>query len=304
MNHPIRVVTTAFNEEDFIDVFLTYYLNQGVERIVVFDHGSTDGTAARAARYGPRIEVVAFDPHPDGAVYTLADDEKRCETMFRFALADSAGPCWWIFPDVDELIQPGPDESGRLADRLAELDGVDGVPCVGLHCLSSDPEDLRFGWPAEQLLPVLGATAPPRSFQSAHADGEAWKVPVWFFGADAATRFAGLRPSSGRHLLVGDTAHLRYHRPAWVVHHHKVRAVSRFLAHSDDLIARASADESYREMLVVARDRVRGWAAGRYRLLRLAPILTRDEIAAACRATRPPGVYLENPFHPDRWGKE
>ena len=38
------VVGRFYNEQDYIDLFLNYYRNHGVDEIIIFDSGSTDRT--------------------------------------------------------------------------------------------------------------------------------------------------------------------------------------------------------------------------------------------------------------------
>lgn len=64
----VAVYTFAWNESRLVPYFLRHYL-PWVDRIVVYDHRSTDGTPEMLAQYGPRVEVRPFDapsyPEPE-----------------------------------------------------------------------------------------------------------------------------------------------------------------------------------------------------------------------------------------------
>lgn len=300
MTARFRVVTKMFNEAAFLGSFLHYYIEHGAAEIVLFDDGSTDDSVAVAKKAGPCIRVQTFD-RPYSA-YDRVSDEQRCQELFSAALRWTQEPCWWLFPDVDELIRPAPNLPWRLADALCYIDGVDGIPCVGLHCLPRVPEDERFNLSPDELLPVLEQVAPPRSFERAHCAKAAWKTPIWFFGTDAGRRYRELQFSSGSHLLLGDTSHLRYARPAWPLYHYKLRRVSSYLEHARQVLARIPDSSHYKDIWGPSHDRVSSWSASRYRLLRLAPVLNKAAIRDACQSAEPPGVYFESPFRPGVWG--
>ena len=296
------VITKMFNESSFIESFVRHYLDHGAAGIVLFDDQSDDDSVAKARHSGENIHVCSF--HRRYERYDRISDEHRCQELFQAALNWTDTPSWWLFPDVDELIRPGPGQPPRIEDALSQLPEVDGVPCVGLHCLPRIPEDERFDGPPAELLQMLDRIAPPRSFEPPHRSAAAWKTPIWFFGVDAGDRYRNLRLSSGSHLLLGDSSHLRYARPAWSLYHYKMRRVSAYLEHTKRVLARVPEGSPYEEIWRPSHDRVAGWADHQFRLLRLAPVLDEAAIADACRRAQPPGMYFESPFQPGVWGRE
>ena len=296
----VKVITKIFNEEDFLDTFLTYYLAQHVDEVIVYDDGSTDASPRNAKRY-ERIQVRTF-PEPF-RVYDQVSDESRCQHLLEVALAETSEPTWWIFVDADEFLRPDSTVSQEtpLADHLRTLKHADAIAAVGLHCLPYVPEDARFSEAPTELLKVLPDLAPPRSFEPSHATGESWKLPALRIAPETRDRLESLRFSSGGHLLLGDTSDLLYHSPLWTIRHYKVRRVSRFLERTRQVLGRVPRGHFYREIIQGSLDRVDSWSRSRFRILRVAPVLTEQAISLACRETTPPSVYYESPFHPGRW---
>ena len=59
----VHIFTFTWNEAPLVPYFLRHYL-PWVDRIVVYDHESTDGTPEMLAAYSPRVEVRSFSaPH-------------------------------------------------------------------------------------------------------------------------------------------------------------------------------------------------------------------------------------------------
>jgi len=296
----VRVISKMFNEASFVETFIRHYTMHGADDVILFDDGCTDDSSAKAALLG--ATVLRFESQDRS--YNRESDERRCQEVFSFALRATDGPTWWLFPDVDELIQPGPGLPRSLHDALCSLHNVDGVPCVGIHCLPRVPEDERFELPSADLVQVLNQVAPPRSIERSHKAGAAWKTPIWFFGADSTVRYGGLRLSSGSHLLLGDSSHLRYAKPAWPLFHYKVRRVATYLSRVKQVLERVSDDDHYRTIWEPSHDRVAAWASHQFRILRVAPVLSDTAINEACVSVREPGVYLESPFRPGVWARE
>ena len=92
----VWAVTMVRNEEDIVGYTVRHLLRQGVDRVVVADHGSTDSTPeilARLAAEDPRV-VVVRDRTPGYFQHVQ---------MTRLALVACAAGAEWIVPfDADE----------------------------------------------------------------------------------------------------------------------------------------------------------------------------------------------------------
>jgi hypothetical protein len=111
------------NEAGIIEANIDYHLAQGVDFVLVTDHGSDDGTSEILARY-----------ERDGVAQVIRDDREghrqseRVNRMVRFA-AERYSADWVINSDADEFWWPLagnlrdvfesiPDEFGQIAVRL------------------------------------------------------------------------------------------------------------------------------------------------------------------------------------------
>lgn len=93
----VHLYTFAWNEARLVPYFLRHYL-PWVERVVVYDNQSTDGTQAMLAQHSPRVEVRSFvcadypEPEPLGALRSQCWPEAR-------GRAD-----WVVVVDFDEFL--------------------------------------------------------------------------------------------------------------------------------------------------------------------------------------------------------
>lgn len=135
-----RVVLTLVvrDEIDIIEANLRYHLAQGVEHVLVTDHGSTDGTEDVLRRFEGegRVHVVArqgdAEGFPQGAWVTR---------MARLA-RDRFGADWVLHADADEFWWPG---RGTLAALLARsAPGVSGWTCTRHEFLPRPPAPQPF----------------------------------------------------------------------------------------------------------------------------------------------------------------
>ncbi len=109
----VWAVTTARNEEDILPFVINAFLLQGVDRIVVADNGSTDGTRKKLSAFERTGHVIVVDDfHP-------AHLQK--EKMTRLARAAAVCGASWVIPfDADEVWLT---ESGEpIAQFLRECD--------------------------------------------------------------------------------------------------------------------------------------------------------------------------------------
>jgi glycosyltransferase involved in cell wall biosynthesis len=101
------------DEEDIVGANLDYHLAQGVDLILVIDHGSTDGTPQILAEYEAEGRVaVSRDEAP-------AHDQAQRVNRLLASAANEYGADWVVHCDADEFWMP---TAGSLRDVFA------GVP--------------------------------------------------------------------------------------------------------------------------------------------------------------------------------
>jgi len=106
----LKLATRVLNEEYFIDTFLEYYTNLGVDEIHIFDCSSFDNTLNIIKTWQAKNKDV---------ILALSDKRFRhtsyinalnfCNYILQYAINNqiqSDEDSWWIFPDVDEFIRP------------------------------------------------------------------------------------------------------------------------------------------------------------------------------------------------------
>lgn len=131
----VGAVITAFNYEQYVAAAIESVLEQSLSpsQVVVVDDGSTDSTAAVAARYEPQVEVVSIQNGGIGAA--------RTRGVAQLEDADAV-----LLLDADDLLTPQSIE--RRAQVLAVRDDVD---IVFGHCQRF--EEFRDGRPAPVSAP-------------------------------------------------------------------------------------------------------------------------------------------------------
>ena len=105
--------TVVRNEVGRIIPWLDHHRALGVERFLVVDHGSTDGT------------TEALLAEPDVHVWTSSLDFRaaRCgAAFFEVILGGYGGGRWTVIADADELVVHPDAEDRPLADLCRELD--------------------------------------------------------------------------------------------------------------------------------------------------------------------------------------
>lgn len=127
----VHLYAACWNEIDMLGFFFRHY-DPWVERYVIFDDGSTDGSVERLAEH-PRVELRTLErEHPDSLVLSLRH-------LYDNAWKESRGAAdWVVVVNLDEHLyhadMPGYLESCRGA-------GVTAVPGLGFQMVSdSVPE--------------------------------------------------------------------------------------------------------------------------------------------------------------------
>ncbi len=133
----IHYFAPAWNEELMLPFLFRHY-GQWVERFVIYDSDSTDGSID-VLRRTPKVEIRKVPwPHPDSMILTLQHLHNNCWKECR-GIAD-----WVIVADVDEFLYH-PDFFGYL--RRCRKRGVTCVPALGYEMVSE-----RFPNPDEALV--------------------------------------------------------------------------------------------------------------------------------------------------------
>jgi len=129
----VHLYTVTWNEADMLGFFFRHY-DAWVDRYVVYDDGSVDGTIERLCRH-PRVEVRRFPRLvPDSFVASHRALHESCWQESR-GVAD-----WVVVTAVDEHLHvPGVPMDRYLADL--EREGVTYVPALGFQMISEDVPD-------------------------------------------------------------------------------------------------------------------------------------------------------------------
>ena len=143
----IHYYAPAWNEELMLPFMLRHYA-PWVERFVIYDSQSTDGSVELLRRM-PKVEIRNLVwTRPDGMVETLQDLHNSCWKESR-GTAD-----WVIVADVDEFLYH-PDLFGYL--RRCRKRGVTCIPALGYEMVSD-----RFPMPDDALLTAVRRGVPHR----------------------------------------------------------------------------------------------------------------------------------------------
>lgn len=150
----LAAVVVTWNRRAQMATTLARLLSEPVDRIVVVDNGSTDGTREDlAACTDPRLEVILPDRNLGGA--------GGFETAMRHAVA-AHDPDWLLLIDDDARPEPGALAAFRGLAAAGALDGWDAVAAAVRH------PDGRL---CEMNRPVLNPFRHPRIFWRTLAGG-------------------------------------------------------------------------------------------------------------------------------------
>ena len=124
---PIYLYTVCWNEEEIIPFFLRHY-EPLVDRIIVYDDDSTDGSR-ELLRASPKVEVRSLER---GAESFLSAQVTLCD----FCWQESRGEADWIcLVDMDEFLVY-PDWHNYLAEQKKA--GITIIPAVGYDTVSEN----------------------------------------------------------------------------------------------------------------------------------------------------------------------
>lgn len=109
----VNIATKVFNEEWYLDFFIRYYLDLGIDEIHFFDSASHDRTLEIIHEWSKKEQSVKL---------IITDEELRlsndrmeilvCNQVLQHAknrVQQTQEDMWWIFADIDEFLRP-PEE--------------------------------------------------------------------------------------------------------------------------------------------------------------------------------------------------
>jgi glycosyl transferase family 2 len=140
--YPLTLCAIVHDEMYFLPEFFAYYRGLGVDRFVVLDDASVDGTSEFLAGQPDcmvlRSDVRYFDL-VDGARAIYA---WRQALMERFCLGQ-----WAIFADADEFLALPPDETAASVTARLERQRSDSIWGVMVDMYPAAVADIRAGRP-------------------------------------------------------------------------------------------------------------------------------------------------------------
>ncbi len=129
----INIVTKVLNEMYFLDTFIRYYLDLGVDEIHFFDSQSTDKTVETIKAWHKKNPAVQLIRSSKKLLHTSYSKETGvCNLVFRHTITHyrkKKEETWWIFADIDEFLRP---PAGGLRDFL-QTTPYNMIRCVFLE---------------------------------------------------------------------------------------------------------------------------------------------------------------------------
>lgn len=179
------------NEAEIIRETITHYLDQGIDRVIAIDNGSTDGTSdilddfVRAGVAEVILRTGGFDQASWGS------------ELVRLA-RDRHAPDWVIAPDSDEfIVAPGGE---TLAAHLARHPAAQVIECHRVNLFPTREDFLAGRWRDAPLYRSRLVAQQPNAFHDAATPSA---FPYFLYGALLKVIF---RPAHFKSLMKG--AHL------------------------------------------------------------------------------------------------
>ncbi len=138
--YKLGIVCIVKNEADYIEEWIRFHLIQGVEKIILYDNGSTDGTQEKIQPFVEAKQVVLIE-YPGSKV--------QCDVYNDAIARFGAGFTYLAILDADEFLYPS--KSGeKLIDEIerafSQSDGIGGLTvnwlCYGSSGFEKKPEGL------------------------------------------------------------------------------------------------------------------------------------------------------------------
>ena len=112
----IKIITRVLNEKYFLDTYIRYYLDMGVDEIHFFDSQSTDGTLESIKAWEKKDKRIQLIKSSKKFRHTSVSKQTEvCNMVLQQTVKDykkEKEETWWMLLDIDEYVQP-PQEGLR-----------------------------------------------------------------------------------------------------------------------------------------------------------------------------------------------
>ncbi|MFX0133238.1 MAG: glycosyltransferase family 2 protein [Candidatus Hodarchaeota archaeon] len=147
----IKIATKIYNEEYYIDYFIKYHLESGIDEIHIFDAASDDKSLKIIKKWQEKTDrVKLIESNIELRLTTDQHETAVCNKIFKHAVDEqikNKDDCWWIFPDIDEFINLANDELFTFLSKAKE----DIIRCVFFEWYVH-PEKKDILYPIEKML--------------------------------------------------------------------------------------------------------------------------------------------------------
>src|SRR3990172_3508243 len=121
----LAVITSVYNESDFLYQFLRHYTDQA-DTIFVLDNESTDGSTSMCHNF-PNVELSTY------ATGGKFDDKKKHQTVLEKGKACAGSYDYLIYIDSDEFIVPKQGSSIRETIEKSGRQGIYGTDGLNIY---------------------------------------------------------------------------------------------------------------------------------------------------------------------------
>jgi glycosyltransferase involved in cell wall biosynthesis len=158
MTPGVWAVTMVRNEETTLPLIIEHFKNQGISKVLVVNHLSTDDTLARIKHFGSFVQV---------AEYTNAAYEQRAVMTLASRFAAKSGASWIIPFDADEIWWPNKDVT---IAKLLDNTNCDRIPAPHYDFLPPEnssnnftPQDFTLRRTSPNPMPKTAFRAHPKA---------------------------------------------------------------------------------------------------------------------------------------------